>query len=75
VVAFLRGSTNPPPENWVHSSGNLEKAGRQEELSHRPQDAQQSPHIFLAAETGGDFITLRSAVRDKPGVFVRASQI
>jgi hypothetical protein len=30
--------------------------------------------LFLAPETGGDFSTLRSAVRGKPGVFVRASQ-
>jgi len=30
--------------------------------------------LFLAPETGGDFSTLRSAVRGKPGAFVRASQ-
>ena len=30
--------------------------------------------MFLAPETGGDFSSLRSAVRSKPGVFVRAAQ-
>src|SRR5258708_740381 len=30
--------------------------------------------LSLAPETSGDFSTLRSAVHDKPGVFVRASQ-
>lgn len=30
--------------------------------------------LFLAPETGGDFNTLRSTVRARPGVFVRASQ-
>src|SRR6202007_2413923 len=30
--------------------------------------------IFLAPETGGDFRTLVSAVRGRPGAFVRSSQ-
>ncbi len=30
--------------------------------------------MFLAPETGGDFKTLKSAVRGRPGAFVRASQ-
>ena len=38
-----------------------------------PKDAQQTL-LFLAPETSGDFSTLRSAVRGKPGAFVRASQ-
>lgn len=74
VVAFLRGSTNPPPENWFTRAETWKKQVRQEGIVVTvPQDAQQAL-IFLAPETGGDFATLRSAVRDKPGVFVRASQ-
>lgn len=74
VVAFLRGSTNPPPENWFTRAETWKKQVRQEGIVVTvPQDAQQAL-IFLAPETGGDFSTLRSAVRDKPGVFVRASQ-
>ncbi|WP_433983333.1 hypothetical protein RBB78_18420 [Tunturiibacter empetritectus] len=38
-----------------------------------PAEAQQVI-LFLAPETGGDFSTLRSAVRGRPGIFVRASQ-
>ena len=38
-----------------------------------PDEAQQAL-IFLAPETGGDFSTLRSTVRGKPGAFVRAAQ-
>jgi hypothetical protein len=34
-----------------------------------PEDAQQAL-LFLAPETGGDFSTLRSTVKGKPGVFV-----
>ncbi|MCU1240157.1 MAG: hypothetical protein JWO71_883, partial [Candidatus Acidoferrum typicum] len=74
VVAFLRGSTNPPPENWFTRVETWKKQVRQEGFVVTvPQDAQQAL-LFLAPETGGDFSTLRSAVRDKPGVFVRASQ-
>src|SRR5712675_2022471 len=74
VVAFLRGSTNPPPENWFTRVETWKKQIRQEGFVVTvPQDAQQAL-LFLAPETGGDFGTLRSAVRDKPGVFVRASQ-
>ena len=38
-----------------------------------PDDAQQAL-LLLAPQTGGDFNTLRSTVRGKPGAFVRASQ-
>ena len=37
-----------------------------------PKGAQQVL-LFLAPESGGDFSTLRSNVRGKPGAFVRAS--
>jgi hypothetical protein len=74
VVAFLRGSTNPPPESWFTRAETWKKQVREEGIVITvPQDAQQAL-LFLAPETGGDFSTLRSVVRDKPGVFVRASQ-
>jgi hypothetical protein len=38
-----------------------------------PSEAQQAL-LFLAPETGGDFSTLRRAVHDRPGAFVRAGQ-
>lgn len=74
VVAFLRGSTNPPPENWFTRAETWKKQVREEGIVVTvPQGAQQAL-LFLAPETAGDFSTLRSAVHDKPGVFVRASQ-
>jgi hypothetical protein len=36
-----------------------------------PNEAEQAL-IFVAPETGGDFKTLRSAVKGKPGLFIRA---
>src|SRR5271154_3482659 len=74
IVAFLRGATNPPPENWFIKAETWTKQVREEGIVVTvPQDAQQAL-LFLAPETGGDFTSLRSAVRGRPGVFVRASQ-
>ncbi len=74
VVAFLRGSTNPPPENWFTRAETWNKQVRQGGIFVTvPQDAQQAL-LLLAPQTGGDFNTLRSTVRHKPGAFVRASQ-
>jgi hypothetical protein len=74
IVAFLRGATNPPPENWFTKAETWTKPVKEEGIVVTvPQDAQQAL-IFLAPETGGDFGTLRNAVRGRPGVFVRASQ-
>jgi hypothetical protein len=74
VVAFLRGSTNPPPENWFTRAETWKRQVREEGIVVTvPQGAQQAL-LFLAPETAGDFSALRSAVHDKPGVFVRASQ-
>ena len=74
IVAFLRGATNPPPENWFTKAETWTKQVREEGIVVTvPQDAQQVL-LFLAPETGGDFSSLRNAVRGRPGVFVRASQ-
>jgi hypothetical protein len=74
VAAFLRGTTNPPPDNWFTEIQTWNKKVRDEGVTIIvPAEAQQVI-LFLAPETGGDFSTLRSAVRGRPGVFVRASQ-
>src|SRR2546427_9572767 len=74
VAVFLRGSTNPPPDNWFTKAETWKKKAREEGIVITvPQDAQQVL-LFLAPETGGDFSTLRSTVQGKPGAFVRASQ-
>ncbi len=74
VVAFLRGTTNPPPDDWFTRIETWNKRVREEGVFITvPAEAQQAI-AFLAPETGGDFSTLRSAVRGRPGIFVRASQ-
>ncbi len=74
IVAFLRGSTNEPPENWFTRAETWNKKVRDEGIFVVvPQEATQAL-VFLAPETGGDFATLRGAVRARPGAFVRASQ-
>jgi hypothetical protein len=73
IVAFLRGSTNPPPENWFTELKTWDKKFAEGVTVTVPQEAQQAL-IFLAPETGGDFSTLKSAVTGRPGTFVRASQ-
>jgi hypothetical protein len=74
IVAFLRGTTNPPPDTWFSRIETWNKKVNEEGIYVVvPQDAQQAV-MFLAPETGGDFSTLKSAVRGRPGIFVRASQ-
>jgi hypothetical protein len=74
VLAFLRGTTNPPPDNWFVRIETWDKKVREEGVEVTvPGEAQQAV-LFLAPVTGGDFTTLRSAVQGRPGIFVRASQ-
>ena len=74
IVAFLRGATNPPPPEWFTRVETWTREAREEGVFVTvPAEAQQAL-IFLAPETGGDFSTLRNAVRGRPGAFVRATQ-
>jgi hypothetical protein len=74
ICVFLRGNTNPPPDDWFFRIETWEPKVRAEgSFVTVPADAQQAV-MFLAPETGGDFKTLKSAVRGRPGAFVRASQ-
>jgi len=74
IVAFLRGATNPPPPEWFTRVETWSREARSEGVFVTvPADAQQAL-VFLAPETGGDFSTLRGAVRGRPGAFVRAAQ-
>ena len=74
IAAFLRGTTNPPPDSWFIRIETWQKRVREEGVFITvPPEAQQAV-LFLAPETGGDFPPLRSAVKGRPGIFVRASQ-
>jgi hypothetical protein len=74
IVCFLRGTTNPPPDDWFTRIDTSDKHVREEgSFITVPAEAEQVV-VFMAPETGGDFSTLRSTVKGHPGVFVRAQQ-
>ncbi|HVH89430.1 MAG TPA: hypothetical protein VM912_22125 [Terriglobales bacterium] len=74
IVAFLRGATNPPPDEWFTRIESWDSSVREEgAFVIVPKEAEQAL-VFFAPETGGDFSTLRAAVRGRPGAFVRAGQ-
>jgi hypothetical protein len=74
IVSFLRGATNPPPPEWFTRVETWSKKARAEGVFVTvPAEAQQAI-VFLAPSTGGDFSTLRNAVKGRPGTFVRATQ-
>ncbi len=74
VVAFLRGATNPPPESWFTRVETWSKPVHEEGIFVIVPEEAEEALIFFAPETGGAFSTLRTAVRGKPGAFVRAAQ-
>jgi hypothetical protein len=72
IVAFLRGTTNEPPDDWFTEIDTWDKKKTREGTTITvPAEAQQAL-LFIAPETGGDFKTLRSAVKGRPGLFIRA---
>jgi hypothetical protein len=74
VCAFLRGTTNPPPDSWFTRIETWNRDVKDEGVFVTVPDEAQQVILFLAPETGGDYSTLRSAVKGRPGIFVRASQ-
>jgi hypothetical protein len=74
VIVFLRGATNPPPEDWFNRVETWNRAARQEGVYVTVPNEAEEALILLAPDTGGAFNTLRTAVRGKPGAFVRAAQ-
>jgi hypothetical protein len=74
ITAFLQGSTNPPLDQWFTKASTWSKQIKNEGITVTVPKNTEQALFFLAPETGGDFGTLRSAVRGKPGAFVRASQ-
>ncbi len=74
IATFLRGATNPPPEDWFIKIETWDKHVRAEGVVVTVPKGAEQALLFLAPETGGDFGTLRTTVRGKPGAFVRATQ-
>jgi hypothetical protein len=54
IVAFLRGSTNPPPEQWFTKAETWNKRVRQEGIVVTAPEGAEQALLFLAPETGGD---------------------
>ena len=71
IVAFLRGTTNEPPDDWFTEIDTWNKKTVEGTTVTVPNEAEEAL-LFVAPETGGDFKTLRSAVKGKPGLFIRA---
>ncbi|HXO35493.1 MAG TPA: hypothetical protein VN901_24400 [Candidatus Acidoferrales bacterium] len=74
VISFLRGSTNPPPDSWFTRVEAWTKQVHDEGVFVTVPEGAEEAVVFLAPETGGAFSTVRSAIRGKPGAFVRAAQ-
>ena len=74
VAAFLRGATNPPPEEWFFACETWTRRCAKEGLTLTVPGEAQQLLVFLAPQTGGAYRTLVNAVRGRPGAFVRTSQ-
>ncbi len=74
VCVFLRGTTNPPPNDWFIRVETWNRKVQQEGVFVTVPVGAEQAVLLMAPETGGDFSTLRSAVTGRPGIFVRASQ-
>ena len=74
VAVFLRGTTNPPPDSWIVRFQTWDRKIKAEGAEIIVPPGAQQVLLLLAPETGGDISALRSSIRARPGVFVRASQ-
>lgn len=74
IPVFLRGSMNPPPANWFTKVETWRSQVRKQGVNIEVPEGALQALVFWAPETGGDFSTVRTAVRARPGVFVRAAQ-
>jgi len=74
IVSFLRGATNPPSEEWFTKADTWTDSVRKKGVTVTVPIGAEQALVMLAPVTGGDFTTLRNAVRGRPGTFVRAVQ-
>ena len=74
IPVFLRGSLNPPPAGWFTKVEAWRAGPRRDGITLTVPEGAQQMLLFWAPETGGGFTTVRSAVRARPGNFVRAAQ-
>ena len=74
IIAFLRGSTNPPPDRWFVRAETWDEQVHEEGFSVIVPEGAEQAVIFLAPHNAGDFGTVKAAVQGRPGAFVRAIQ-
>jgi hypothetical protein len=74
IVAFLRGATNPPPDSWFTRVEAWSRPVHEEGVYVVVPEGAEEAILLLAPDTGGAFSSLRTAVKGKPGAFVRAAQ-
>ncbi len=74
IPVFLRGSLNPPPSDWFTKVETWRPQVRKSGVNIQVPEGALEALIFWAPDTGGGFTTVRTAVRARPGVFVRAAQ-
>ena len=71
VVVFLRGTTNPPPEDWIVKIQTWDKKIKAEGAEVVVPPGAQQVLLLLAPETGGDISALRSFVPGPASLFER----
>ncbi|MEP7312951.1 MAG: hypothetical protein ABI859_10230 [Pseudomonadota bacterium] len=74
IVAFLRGATNPPPDEWFVQCQTWKAKCREDGLNVTVPEGAEQTLVFLAPSSGNGFRTLVGAVQGRPGAFVRAAQ-
>lgn len=74
IPVFLRGPINPPPAHWFTKVETWRAHVRKEGVQVPVPPGAMEALLFWAPETAGGFTTLRTAVRARPGIFVRAAQ-
>jgi hypothetical protein len=74
VAAFLRGPTNPPPDEWFSSCDAWSRGCIERGLEVTVPDGAQQVLVFFAPKTAAGERTLRKTVQGRPGAFVRAAQ-
>ncbi len=74
IPVFLRGSLNPPPADWFTKVETWSPRVRKSGVNIQVPEGALEALIFWAPNTSGGFTTIRTAVRARPGVFVRAAQ-
>lgn len=74
VSAFLRGATNPPPDDWIDTARTWKDKEKDKALALEVPAGARQLVLMLVPETGGAQGVLSEAVQGKPGEFVRAGQ-